>query len=1184
MYIIKLFLLTIITCNFSYGLETALGPLSSLFNLEQIDQYNNFALNIEKDIDGIKKRKDQQQQKLLTYLESKKNAQNTLATLKEKSRRSSSTQFEFTQNLISLEMQKIEVIDEIIHVNQQIINLYNEYIKLLQDWKNDPEFKSKLSINIKSIYSLEDLLKITDLVLEYEFKLKNLEESLKKASSELDNRKKAFELAKQEYEDKRSETREFKSREVNSNSAKEKSKFSLAQQGELLDSQEQIYKYKKELSEFQIKEIELRERLIDEQIKIVNRQLEIIYKFFSQIKRELQIDDKDIIKSQEALQQQISLMTKNQEEYNKQLEALDEAIINDQNKIDNISRKFRINSQELDNFTNWILKPKTINQWNALLELGSTKNGIKYSIEISKEELTARLELEKAKLNDQKITTQIINSWKKITSPRNNQDEILKDINVFEKERAEINSQLSMLSDKRSAAVNNLNNCSRISDLIKEKLKELKNQKETIFKENEEEYNNLKKLLEQEVAATESRLDQITRLIELYTSVTAIKEQEIRKLDLIIQELKSKIAWRISPPLWRGLQTFIPDMKRFIKYIWDKDIFQSISLNKQTIEESVNYYSDNLYNFLYLLSCIAIIILIYFVASFWLPEINKVILGITPRYGIGQNFGNLIYMIIGYIHTHLLSIFIWFLFYILIRFNYIKDIYTGVIFYLISIPFWLMHAKNFLNSLPVNKTDNRFFKVFSLLTYCTVIILFFREAFLWAPLPKSTLPTMLLALNFIILQITLISVIGKETILNLIPRTTPLWQWVYDHVKKYYYLFLSIAIFIIIMSNPYVGYGAQFFYIVTRILLIALLIPFFISLHNQLKRISGSLFFYSDGDVIKERFPYGRTLYGLFVISSFIIFLLFAFIIAANIWGYHIGWRDIYDWLHKEIYLFKDPNTGLTVSVNSILLSKVLLYVLSGIIIAFIVNKLLLKRMFDLLLINIGVQNAVLSITRAIIILASIIIGLQSIGLSTSLLYIFAIIGGLGVAGKEFISDFIGYFVILIQRPIKIGDLIRIEGEVSGVVRHITLRSVVIRRKNSVTVIVPNSHVMTKPVINWNYSRTFFAFDDIMLTIPYSADPSLAKELILKVLHTNINILKNPAPIVWLNEFTENGFQFLVRGFLSADKVLDQFDIASDIRLELVKILRANNIEVASPTRILRVIQSKDSDSNPIEL
>ena len=116
---------------------------------------------------------------------------------------------------------------------------------------------------------------------------------------------------------------------------------------------------------------------------------------------------------------------------------------------------------------------------------------------------------------------------------------------------------------------------------------------------------------------------------------------------------------------------------------------------------------------------------------------------------------------------------------------------------------------------------------------------------------------------------------------------------------------------------------------------------------------------------------------------------------------------------------------------------------------------------------------------------------------------------------------------------------------------------------------------MMRPVTNWNYSRTYFAFEDMYLTVSYTCDPNCVKELMLDVLDKNVNVLKNPAPIVRLHEFTDNGFQFMIRGFLSPDKVHDQFDIASDVRLELVRVLRAHGIEVGSPTRVLRLVQEK---------
>jgi small-conductance mechanosensitive channel len=136
-----------------------------------------------------------------------------------------------------------------------------------------------------------------------------------------------------------------------------------------------------------------------------------------------------------------------------------------------------------------------------------------------------------------------------------------------------------------------------------------------------------------------------------------------------------------------------------------------------------------------------------------------------------------------------------------------------------------------------------------------------------------------------------------------------------------------------------------------------------------------------------------------------------------------------------------------------------------------------------------------------------------------------------------------------------------------------------LRKRNSVTVIVPNSQIILNPVVNWNYSRSYFAFNDIMLTVAYTRDPQRVKDILLGVLHNNDMILKSPAPIVWLSDFVDNGYQFLVRGYLTADKVLEQWEISSQVRLELVKKLRENGIEIASPSRIVRVTSELGDDT-----
>ena len=62
-----------------------------------------------------------------------------------------------------------------------------------------------------------------------------------------------------------------------------------------------------------------------------------------------------------------------------------------------------------------------------------------------------------------------------------------------------------------------------------------------------------------------------------------------------------------------------------------------------------------------------------------------------------------------------------------------------------------------------------------------------------------------------------------------------------------------------------------------------------------------------------------------------------------------------------------------------------------------------------------------------------------------------------GWSFKDLFTDFVAYFFILVQRPVKLGDYIKIDSEVMGVVRRVGPRAVILRRKNSVNIVVPNS-------------------------------------------------------------------------------------------------------------------------------
>ena len=94
--------------------------------------------------------------------------------------------------------------------------------------------------------------------------------------------------------------------------------------------------------------------------------------------------------------------------------------------------------------------------------------------------------------------------------------------------------------------------------------------------------------------------------------------------------------------------------------------------------------------------------------------------------------------------------------------------------------------------------------------------------------------------------------------------------------------------------------------------------------------------------------------------------------------------------------------------------------------------------------------------------------------------------------------------------------------------------------------------------------------------IPYKENPLKIKEIFLNVLEEHQNILKNPKPIIRLDDFGEYGFQFMIRGFISSSYTLEMWNIASNLRLSIIKALRDKNIEIAVPVRRIVDVHSHE--------
>ena len=1090
------------------------------------------------------------------------------------------TEHEFLNKKISLITQDYQILSEIEHARQQYNILLEEHLKQLYEYKSDPDF-SKLSIQVKAFYSFDEFEEFGRRLLSIKTRLADLEKSRIAAYDDAHKRKRARAMLEEDYQEKTRQQEEFVR-------AQSLGGMSHEQQGELIDLQKRLIADKKILAEAKVKEAEQRIGFLDTNIMIVRAQLAKIRASYDTIKRSLYVDDASVRKAEAELERKRNEAASVREQLTGEIRAIDFTKSEIRKKAAETAEKLGLAAPEFTAVSDWEKTPRSMQEWTALCTLGYT--GLEEAVvDVERENKEAKIELEKAKLRQEEIQTSIIRSWHTLTTRRLgfSANVLEQQVKSYETPKAEIQSDLALLTEKRTRALSLLQELNTMLDRIKKLSDSLKNIQED-FKDHGEQYATCVQRMHDAEEQIRRRMYLTAKLIEVYSTSIAVLEDTIKRIDNVILEVGTKSFWRRSSLsiTWPELTNFFPDIKRFIEDIWTGLVtyWRTMSLIP-LYQWMAKYQHPSL--LLLLVLRILIALLVFWILRIYLPELRDYLARAPGGYFMRSSVRLLGSFINGFVNEHLISIYLWFILYALVYYEVITNVYLAALFYLASIPYMLYIAYRFLAELMVandrlnqpfvsDSYKSRFLLVIPPFVYITIMLFFFRQAFITGNYHASAVPAILLAINYIALQLALMSLISKEWILSLIPRTTPLWEWVYDHVSHYYYFLWLLLITIIVMANPYVGYGKQVLFVLSRLIIIALLIPVLSYIYTRIRRVSADLFFYyGDGEKVLERFNAARTWYGFFVVAIFCAFTLLGIILGAKVLGYAFGIGDILGWLHYELYSPGADEMGRRLSVTPLAFLRVILFFITGLVIAYIVNNILLRRIFDPLLVSSGIQNTVFTFTRYAVIFIALLVGFKSVGLQSFASQFVLLLGALGFAVKDPLLDFFSYFIILVQRPIKIGDLIMLDENTTGVVRHITPRSVVLRRKNSVTIIVPNAQIITRPVINWSYSPTFFALNDIMLTVPYGADPDQVRALITKVLDANINVLKTPVPLVFLWDFVDNGFQFMIRAYLTGDKVLEQWEIASVVRLEIVRALRQAGIRVAVPTRIIKLNQQE---------
>lgn len=228
---------------------------------------------------------------------------------------------------------------------------------------------------------------------------------------------------------------------------------------------------------------------------------------------------------------------------------------------------------------------------------------------------------------------------------------------------------------------------------------------------------------------------------------------------------------------------------------------------------------------------------------------------------------------------------------------------------------------------------------------------------------------------------------------------------------------------------------------------------------------------------------------------------------------------------------------------------------------ALIEDKLLIHTSMDL-----GQRDALARLTAYLIFGLGLMIGLESLGVNlSSLLVLGGAVGiGVGLGLQNIANNFVSGLILLVERPIKLGDRVEIGGTNGDVVR-IAARSTWVRTNDNVVIIIPNSEFVSSRVTNWTANDRQVRFA-VPVGVSYGCDPEVVREVLSRVALANPDVLRDPSPEVRLMQFGDSSLDFELRVW-TVSRVQTPNILTSDLNFAIFRAFREHGIEIPFPQR-----------------
>lgn len=246
-----------------------------------------------------------------------------------------------------------------------------------------------------------------------------------------------------------------------------------------------------------------------------------------------------------------------------------------------------------------------------------------------------------------------------------------------------------------------------------------------------------------------------------------------------------------------------------------------------------------------------------------------------------------------------------------------------------------------------------------------------------------------------------------------------------------------------------------------------------------------------------------------------------------------------------------------------------------------LLRRLMIRTLQRTRRVDAAVSDAIGSITRYAVVTIGLLMLVQTAGIDLTTLNVLAGAVGVGVGfGLQGIaSNFISGIILLVGRPIKIGDRIEVAG-VDGDVVAIGARATTVVTNDNIAIIVPNSLFVSETVVNWSLSDRRVRFT-VPVSVAYGSDLRKVERALLAVAAADADVLGEPPPAVRLTEFGDNGVKLELRVW--SDTLIHRKGLLkSQLNFAIYDAFAEAGIEVPFPQRVVHLRgQAPAADETP---